>query len=441
MSERSAIVLTAVLVVFVSPAYAALIDRGDGFIYDDVLDITWTQNAYINGPGTWDAQVAWADGYSQTHSVYGTFDNWRLPNMDVNGDNSIVDCATASAADCQDNEYGYLYYQYGISDTSPGIFTNVRNACYWSGTVNTFNSSSAWILCLFNGYQGTSSKGNPRAALAVMDGDIAVLAPSTAYTVDVDERTSVGSLNCLYLASGDAVLIGSNMSSSYSGEYRCYNFIDDIAIVSRSDTWDLVAQTGTNQLDDCVYVSGNNNLCDIFGPVGSSSPAPPFSVSATSGSPIVVVWDNTQTESTNTFVVEGAPPLTVDIDIAPGDPTNTVHPHHDGSASAINGLNDLIPVAVLSSSTAVGDPIDFDATTISAVTVRFGPAEGTFRSYQPGFDQDGDGMNDGLLEFRTGDTGVACTDTEMTITGETNAGVTFAGTDTIDADCNAQCHN
>jgi len=65
-------VLAAVLVLMASGAQATLIDRGDGFIYDDVQDITWTQNANINGYDIWAPQMAWAAGYSQTHTVYGT---------------------------------------------------------------------------------------------------------------------------------------------------------------------------------------------------------------------------------------------------------------------------------------------------------------------------------------------------------------------------------
>ena len=41
---------------------AALYDRGNGLIYDDVLDITWTQNANINGVDIWANHVAWVAG-------------------------------------------------------------------------------------------------------------------------------------------------------------------------------------------------------------------------------------------------------------------------------------------------------------------------------------------------------------------------------------------
>ncbi|MCP4928105.1 MAG: hypothetical protein GY918_03475, partial [Gammaproteobacteria bacterium] len=79
------IILTLVLSSLSVAANAVLIDRGEGFIYDDVLDVTWAQNANINGQNTWTNQVAWAAGYSQTHSVYGTFDDWRLPTVTDTG--------------------------------------------------------------------------------------------------------------------------------------------------------------------------------------------------------------------------------------------------------------------------------------------------------------------------------------------------------------------
>lgn len=71
------------------PANATLWDRGGGLIYDDVLDITWLQDArYARTSGydqsitymDWDAAVAWADSL-----VYGGYDDWRLPNTPGTG--------------------------------------------------------------------------------------------------------------------------------------------------------------------------------------------------------------------------------------------------------------------------------------------------------------------------------------------------------------------
>ena len=66
---------------------AALIDRGNGLIYDNVLNITWIQDVALSstlgGPGrfNWSGANNWAD-----QLVYGGYDDWRLPTLaPVNG--------------------------------------------------------------------------------------------------------------------------------------------------------------------------------------------------------------------------------------------------------------------------------------------------------------------------------------------------------------------
>lgn len=89
----------------------ALINRGGGLIYDDVLNVTWTQNAglalSVNTPGAdkWTPFLNWADTL-----VYAGYDDWRLASMDVNGDQIIVQCGSANEVECRDNEYAYMYY-------------------------------------------------------------------------------------------------------------------------------------------------------------------------------------------------------------------------------------------------------------------------------------------------------------------------------------------
>ena len=100
------LLLAVALVLMASGAQATLIDRGEGFIYDDVLDITWAQNANINGSASWDTQMAWAAGYSQTHSVYGTFDDWRLPTTP---DPDPTCSGYGEPSQCTGSEMGHLY--------------------------------------------------------------------------------------------------------------------------------------------------------------------------------------------------------------------------------------------------------------------------------------------------------------------------------------------
>jgi hypothetical protein len=153
---------------------AELFDRGGGFIYDDVLDVTWTQSANLPGrTNTWDNHVAWVSDLT-LHS----FDDWRLPNADVNGDNVIVDCSIASAADCADNELGYQYWQNGISSTNFGPFVNIISGTFYtskycSGTT-AHNDSTRVAKTRFDiGTTEFIGKSVPCRAWAVHDGDVA----------------------------------------------------------------------------------------------------------------------------------------------------------------------------------------------------------------------------------------------------------------------------
>ncbi len=171
------LLLFSVVLMVSGAAQAALIDRGGGFIYDDVLDITWTQNANINGINDiWDNQVAWAAGLSLYDSVRDvTWNDWRLPTT-----LQVDPSCSAAAGYCTGSELGHLINVDGIGSGSMGLFINIQSHNYWSGT--QLNATNAWRVAMSSGYQGTNLKTKLNYAWAVMDGDVAAVpVPAAAW--------------------------------------------------------------------------------------------------------------------------------------------------------------------------------------------------------------------------------------------------------------------
>ncbi len=129
------------LIVLSFSSSAALYDRGNGMIYDDVLDITWLQDANyvatsgyaaanvvgtrgsdgwnIQSDGTmgWFAANEWANGLE-----YGGYSDWRLPSTrGLNEGNGVGETRS---------EMGHMAYnnlmipanQYGGISCAPGCY-------------------------------------------------------------------------------------------------------------------------------------------------------------------------------------------------------------------------------------------------------------------------------------------------------------------------------
>jgi len=106
--------------------------------------------------------------------------------------------------------------------------------------------------------------------------------------------------------------------------------------------------------------------------------------------------------------------VAIAIDIKPGSDPNAINARSKG----------VIPVAVLGSS-------DFDATQVDFSTVVFGPDEASPVHDGHVEDLNGDFFDDMVFHFKVNDTGIACGDTDATLTAEIFGGEAITGTDTV----------
>ena len=102
------------------------------------------------------------------------------------------------------------------------------------------------------------------------------------------------------------------------------------------------------------------------------------------------------------------------IDIKPGDSSNIINLRSGG----------FVPIAILTEG-------DFDALQVDPDTVKFGPGEAEPARYRVE-DVEKDGDADFVLYFRIQKTGIACFDTQATLTGVLYDNTPFIGTDSIE---------
>lgn len=161
------------LLGIISTVYAALVSRLGGLAYyDDTLKITWTANADVNGLMNWTEANTWVDNLT-----IGGKGGWRLPSVGVDGNGTVVDCSTASEADCRDNELAYMFYQNGVNTTTQAPFSDLLGAFYWSETVfETTPVFRAWIFEFASGFLLADGQAlDTHGAWAVYNGDISAV--------------------------------------------------------------------------------------------------------------------------------------------------------------------------------------------------------------------------------------------------------------------------
>jgi hypothetical protein len=199
-------------------AQAALNDRGGGMLYDDVLNVTWLQDANYakttgydaDGAMTWSAAKTWADGL-----VFGGYSDWRLAANTPVGADWKYSKSNAGTTDVGYNitsprsELSYMYYvnlglkgyyspagdfqpdfgvfsngTYSRSQNDVGLVKNLQSTTYWSGTAYALNpTSSAWFFFTRRGNQDFDAQFAEYSAWAVRDGDVAAVPEPEFYAL------------------------------------------------------------------------------------------------------------------------------------------------------------------------------------------------------------------------------------------------------------------
>ena len=221
MKQQKTLLALALLAsaVVTGNAQASLIDRGNGLLYDDVLNVTWLQDAnYAHTSGyagadsagrmNWTTAKTWA-----ADLVYGGYSDWRLPsNSPINGSSFNDSYAPDGSTDYGHNitsphsEMAYMYHvnlglksyydTTGTTQSDFGIFgngtyngvdnnsfgqtnvklvNNLKSYAYWSGSEYAPSPYNAWACGTAYGSQYYDDKIYPYYAWAVRPGDVAAV--------------------------------------------------------------------------------------------------------------------------------------------------------------------------------------------------------------------------------------------------------------------------
>jgi sugar lactone lactonase YvrE len=168
MKHLGPLTLLAVVLGFSTLTNAALVDNGNGLIYDTDLDLTWFDAPPV--PRTWGEAKNWASSLTLAGTAKGS---WRLP--------SGVGTASPGAKvfPGQGGEMWHLYFDelhnvVGDQSTKTVPFKNLWPTDprgYWMGTLIA-SSGAAWCFWPKDGRIDGIDTGAPKLALAVHSGNV-----------------------------------------------------------------------------------------------------------------------------------------------------------------------------------------------------------------------------------------------------------------------------
>ena len=199
MKFRSTLMaILAITSLLSSAAQAALqgrdLDGNDATFeayYDTVLNITWLANANVNGLMNWADANAWAENLSIADSVNNiAYDNWRLP-LTVQPDSGCTDQfgGASYGYGCTGSEMGNVGYSLnelllsGEWAQVQAFVSTIQQYQYWSATEYASDTSRAWTLDMFDGYQAIADKTGLHYAWAVSPGDVAAVPEAQTYVL------------------------------------------------------------------------------------------------------------------------------------------------------------------------------------------------------------------------------------------------------------------